>query len=42
LAVAAAGLIALGLAGIGLYFGLKQKEAAKKPGFSVKYGILSN
>ena len=42
LAVAAAGLIALGLGSIGLYFGLKQNKAAKMPSYSVKYAIALN
>ena len=34
-------IVALGLGGTGLYFGL-QKKAAAKPGYTVKYGRRSN
>jgi len=42
LAAAAAGLVALGLASVGLYLGLKQDKAAKMPSYSVRYAIAQN
>jgi hypothetical protein len=42
LAVGAAALVALGLGGLGLYLGLSEEKAAKKPSFSVKYALSSN